>query len=209
MDISAAWAKIVHITFSASNVTDGMTALIDYTAQAQPSAKWDELRFLDYQADALALRDWLTGVLADEPPAPNVKAYWFGVFNPVVEDEASCGFYVSGATEDYTPDSLDWACWTEETYLPQDRYAPSQVLPALYRTAQRMEDAELLGEYTLCLGYVCLAVMEMARSLEPRLFLGGAEERPIAAGFDAGDGLLLGLVRETGWSPADPLAPED
>jgi len=206
MDIRAAWDEIVRITFSASTVAEGMSALIDLTAQAEPSAKWDELRSLDYEGDALTLRGWLAGVLAAEPPASDVKAYWFGVFNPVVDDEASCEFYVSGATEDYTPDTLDWACWTEETYLPQDRYAPSQVLPALYRTAQGVEDAELLGEYTLCLGYVCLVVMAMARSLEPRLFLSGAAPRRIAVGFDAGDGLLLGTVRQTGWSPADPLA---
>ncbi len=209
MDISAAWDEIVRITFSASTVADGMSALIDYTAQTQPSTEWDELRSLDYQGDALALRGWLAGVLADEPPASDVKAYWFGVYNPVVDDEASCGFYVSGATEDYTPDTLDWACWMEGTYLPQGRYAPSQFLPALYRTAQGVEGAELLGEYTLCLGYVWLAVMAMARSLEPRLFLGSAEERPIAAGFDDGDNILLGTVRKTGWSPAEPPAPED
>ena len=206
MDIGAAYDVMARITYSASSVTKGMNALLDYTAQAQPSAMWEVLRRLDYEEDAAALRAWLRQVLTEEPPPQGVRAYWFGIFNPVVDEEVSCAFYVSGPTEDYTPDTLDWACWTDETYLPQDRYAPSPVLHALYRAAQGVDGAELLGEYTLCLGYACLAVAEVMRSLDPVLFLGDADERPVAVGFDEGDGLPLGTVTNGGWRQAEPGA---
>ena len=149
---------------------------------------------------------WLRDVLSAEPPSPDVKAFWFGIFNPDVDGEVSCGFYVSGPTSDYIPDTLDWACWTAETYLPQGRYAPSHILGVLYRTSQGIEDAGLLGEYTLCLGYVCLVVAEIARSLASDLFLGNAAARPVAVGFDDGDGLLLGNIGQTGWLAIAPPA---
>lgn len=206
IDIGAAYDVMARITYSASSVTEGMIALLDYTAQVQPNVAWDQLRRLDYGKDVTALRDWLERVLTEEPPGPEVKAFWFGLFNNGVEDGVSCTLYISGPTEEYTPDTLDWACWTDETYLPQGRYAPSPVLHALYRAADGVEDAGLLGEYTLCLGYACLAVAEAARSVKSVLFLGEADERPVAVGFDEGDGLLLGTVTRGGWRQAEPGA---
>jgi hypothetical protein len=210
MDIEAAFAafdEVVRITASASSVTQGMNSLLDYISQVQPDEVWNKLRSLNYQADISALRDWLVGVLTNDPPPPNVKVYWFGIFNPVIDDEVLCGFYVSGSPKDCTPDTLDWACWTDGTYLPQARYAPSAVLYDIYRAIQNRKGGALLGEYTLCLGYVCLAVAEIVRSLDARLFLGTSEERPVVVGFDDGDSILLGTIRLTGWAPVVPPAP--
>jgi len=201
MDMATAFDEVARITSSAVSVTDGMHALIDFVTQEKPGHKWSELRSLDYQADSLIVRDWLKSVLTKEPPSAKVKAYWFGIFNPIVNDEASCGFYLMGSTE-YTPDDFDWACWDDDSYLPKMRYAPSQVLPVIYRTVMSDEDEESLGEYTLCLGYVALVVAEMARSLKPELFLGKANKRVVAVGYDEGDGIVLGVFNKAGWEPA-------
>ena len=178
-----------------------MQELIDYTAGVVPNNRWDDLRSLDYRQDTIILRSWLATLLTREAPAVGVVAYWFGIFNPIVNDTDSCGFYVSGSRERYKPGS-DWACWKPGAYVPQGRYAPSQVLPLLYRTAINVEDPERLGEYTLCLGYVCLVVADLVRYLDPPLLVGKATERTVAVGFDSGDQIFLGSLTSTGWSPA-------
>jgi hypothetical protein len=157
---------------------------------------------LDYNADVRALRNWLESLLTQSPPAPNVKAFWFGLFESQEEDEPVYVLYLSGSVKDYTPHSLNWACWTEETYLPEARYADSSILKTLLRAVQSQPEAVLLAEYALCLGYACLAVSSLMHSLPSRLVLGEAEHRVIVTGFDEGDSVLLGEVERHGWIPA-------
>ena len=204
MDIAAAYYKMAKITLSSSSVRQGMDALLDYILQVHPDNNWDRLRRLDYTGEGLALRQWLESVLREEPPGSDVRAYWFGIFNPVIGEQASCAFYISGPTENYTPQTQNWACWTNETYLPEHRYAHSPVLASLYQASQEVVGAGLLGEYVLCLGYVCLTVAELIRSLEPHLFLGSTKQRSVVVGFDDGDDLLLGTIGSNGLFLAAP-----
>jgi hypothetical protein len=176
-----------------------MQALLDYCAQVCPGQVWDTLRGLDYEADVVALRSWLEHLFTEEPPPPNVKAFWFGLYQSEDEEGPTYVLYLSGSVEDYTPDSLDWASWTEETYLPEGRYADSRILQAMFRTVQAEPDAVLLAEYMLCLGYACLAIPAIFTSLAPELVLGKAESRTVVIGFDEGDSVWLGQVGKAGW----------
>jgi hypothetical protein len=204
IDIGAAYDTMIVVAASAPTVNKGMEALLDYCAQVCPSEVWEDLRSLDYEADVVALRSWLEHTLTEEPPSPNVKAFWFGLYQ--AEDEAGPIYvlYLSGSAEVYTPDSLDWACETEESYLPEARYADSRILKTVFRAVQAEPEAVLLAEYMLCMGYACLAIPAIFQSLAPELVLGQAESRTVVTGFDEGDNVLLGQVGKAGWLKSLP-----
>jgi hypothetical protein len=199
IDIGAAYDTMIAIAASAPTVPKGMQALLDYCAQACPGEVWKGLHDLDYDADVAALQHWLGHLFTEEPPAPNVRTFWFGLYQAEDEEGPTYMLYLSGSVEDYTPDSLDWACWTEETYLPEGRYADSRILPSLFRAVQVEPDAVLLAEYALCLGYACLAIPAIFNSLAPELVLKEAESRTVVTGFDEGDNVVLGQVGKAGW----------
>ena len=57
-----------------------------------------------------------------------------------------------------------------------------------------------------CLGYGAFAVRELLTSVDPALFLGGADSLGVAVGFDSGDFVLLGELTADGLTPIDPGA---
>jgi hypothetical protein len=74
-----------------------MAQLIDFCADQESWRGWSALRQLDFAADERRLQRWLVGVLTKEPPQKSIKAYWFGIFNPIVEDKAKGSVSVYGA----------------------------------------------------------------------------------------------------------------
>lgn len=202
IDIGAAYDHMVAIVMSAPTVTAGMDALLDYCAQIFPSPVWKDLRSLDYAADVASLQGWLERLLTQEPPASSIVTFWFGLYESTTEDGPEYVLYLSGSTEDYTPESLDWACWTNDTYLPEDRYVHHSALTTLFRTVHSEQEAQLLAEYALCLGYSSLAISWLMKALPPHLILGEAEQRTVVTGFDDGDNVLLGQMDKRGWHPA-------
>ena len=44
-----------------------------------------------------------------------------------------------------------------------------------------------LGEYMLCLGYACLAILSALKTVDGRFLLNLSGRRPMAVGFDKGD----------------------
>ncbi|MEO7720072.1 MAG: hypothetical protein ABIY70_28115 [Capsulimonas sp.] len=134
IDIAAAYDSMVKIVADAANVNTGMAALIDYCDTVYPSNLWNSIRILNYVEDEARLRQWLVSVFTNEPVPPAVKTFWCGMFNPVIDDEASCALYISGSPRDYSPESLDWACFRQDTYRPSQYVAKSQILHTVYRT---------------------------------------------------------------------------
>jgi hypothetical protein len=176
---------------SGSEVADGVMDLIGYCAKKKRNVVWKEIRQLNFNEDVERLREWLVEVLSAEPPANEIKAFWFGLFNPVLNDgRVSCCLYVSGSTRF---DEVDWACWADDSYVPNGRYADSKVLDAIYSLTNKQGVGDI-GEYVLCLGYACLVVKYLCETVPPELLLGSRDKRTVAVGFDAGDGILIGDV---------------
>jgi hypothetical protein len=199
------------IQVSTLSVVEGMTLLLDFCQAALPLHDYETLRALPYDADSLSLRAWLTDVLTTEPPASEIRAFFFGLYEPYLEDGApACQMYVSGSTR-YDPQdrSGEWATWNADTYNPEKRYADSPVLTQLYRLVQPRDEIQDIGfhdeshdaEFLLNLGYAMLIVKNLCCSLPPALFLGQATERAVAMGYDSGDLIPMGMITPQGFRP--------
>lgn len=203
MDIGEAFDEVVRIATTAENVNTGMTALLDYSETTYPSPIWAALRSVDYRQDAAGVTAWLRQVLESEPPSADIKAYWFGIYNPVVDDEESRGLYVTGSTSPYSAEDADWACWQDDSYIPENRYAPSPALHKIFQAISQDDNLIPFAEFTLILGYSALAVTEAIRSALPALFFGQSTTstgtRQVGLGFDDGDYLFLGTITASGF----------
>ncbi len=167
--------------------------------RGQAASRLGGLREARDRRRAATAREWLREVLATEPPATTITAYWFGIFNPHDDDDnVGADVYVSGSAR-FAGDinGEDWN--VSPAYWPEGRYADSRVLRALYRRAYRgKRSLENDAEYPLALGYAAFAVAHLCRVIPPRLLLGSASERAVIVGFDDGDMVELGIVRADG-----------
>jgi hypothetical protein len=191
-DLSAWHGEVSKALGSPASLRDGMQTLLAYCNKKHRWKGWGEIGKLDFDSDVAELEKWLNGVLKNEPPPTSVKAFWFGIFNPVYDGETSSDTYIAGASE-FDPDdeSFEWACGPD--YFPAGRYAHSKVLHQIYQTVNG-SPASAIGEYILCLGYTAFAVRELAKCVDKKLWLGKSKQRGLAVGFDSGDGVLLDAV---------------
>lgn len=202
-DIAQAHVKIAVVLSSSVGVDDGMSLLIDYCDEQEPWHGWNALRKLDFDSDLQNLKKWLGHLLTHDPPPDYVKAFWFGLFNPVINGKSTCGLYAAGTeTFDGKDEDFEWAC--DPTWFPNGRYAESQVLIAISKQLNRADETVSSYEYVLCLGYAGLVVTHLAETLSLSEWLGETSSRALAIGFDSGTGILLGSFTKQGWKP-NPL----
>ena len=178
---------------SATGVKTGMNQLLDYCEKKSSDPVWTTIRSFDFESEIPKLRMWLENVLSNETPSNEINAFWFGLFNPVLESGiTSCGMYVSGSTQ-FDPDdeTSDWACWEDDTYLPEKRYADSRILREIYRLVSDNDNVSVFAEYILAFGYSCLVINDICNAINPRLLLGNRKRRDFAVGFDSGDFIIL------------------
>jgi hypothetical protein len=190
---------IERLVSSGMTVSAGMERLFTYCEERSPGGSWESARNLPFDADVSNLTTWLENVLSNEPPALEIEAYWFGLFNPVRYDLESCDLYLAGS-DHFQPNSqsADWA--VNPQYFPKGRYAESAVLHALHRiSASADDDAGEFADYTLCLGFACLAVAAICTAVEPITILGSRASRAVVVGFDSGDFVVLGSVDQLGF----------
>lgn len=182
-DLATPFDFIDNLVEVSPNVSSGMTSLLDYCESKLSNSVWLKIGEMDFASDVQHLSNWLIQVLLVEPPADEIKALWFGVYNPVKNGKTSCRLYVSGSVSE--PDKPDWAVWNEKSYLPERRYADSAVLSEIYAMLTE-NDMQYDGEYILCLGYACLAVKSIFDDVafEQNKF-------DIAVGFDEGDYIMV------------------
>jgi hypothetical protein len=178
---------------TSSDVKTGMYLLIDYFEKRLPDPVWTVIRGFDFDSDISKLRSWLEKVLSTEPPSKKIKAYWFGLFNPVLEDgKPGCALYISGSTQfDPNDDTGEWAVWGDDSYLPQNRYVSSEILHNIYRCNPGNDRISGIVINLLILGYSSLVVKEIIHAINPKLLLGKSKRRDIAVGFDSGDFITL------------------
>jgi hypothetical protein len=198
-DLSAWYAEVSKALHAQASLAHGMQALLAYCGKQYAWKGWSQIRELDFDSDVADLEKWLRGVLRNEPPPNSVKAFWFGIFNPVYDGETSCDTYIAGAS-DFDPDdaTFEWACGAD--YFPDGRYAHCKILDEIYRIVNGARPrASAMGEYILCLAYTAFAVRELAKRVDKKLWLGKSKVRGLAVGFDSGDGVLLeALTRQAG-----------
>jgi hypothetical protein len=156
---------------------EGFPRLVDYCETRQPSEVWDKVRRIDIKSDITYLRLWLRMVLDDYPPPQEVKAFYFGIFNPLRAGPVSCDMRFSGSNQ-YDLANEDWAC--SDSYLPNNNHSNSRVLGEIY-AAVAESDVASFGEYVLCLGYTCLVIKEIFAD----------SPLPVAVGFDEGNLILV------------------
>lgn len=191
-DLSAWHGEVSKVIDAHRSLQDGMAALLAYCNKQHRWMGWGRIGELDFDADVAELEKWLDGVLAKEPPPSSVKAFWFGIFNPVYDGETTCDTYIAGTSEfDANDESFEWACGPD--YFPDGRYAHSKILDRIYQIVNG-SPASGMGEYILCLGYTAFAVSELTKRVDKKLWLGKSKQRGLAVGFDSGDGVLLGRV---------------
>jgi len=195
---------------STSSVMEGMRRLLDYCDGNLRNPLWINVRNLDFESDITNLRFWLENVLSNEPPSQEINGFWFGLYNPVLDNgEVSCRLYISGSTKFNREDETgDWAAWDNSSYLPEGRYANSKVLHEIFRLIENVRERFHLhnqnadyfveeinglenGEYLLCFGYACLAVKAICGSINPKLLFGERDNRAVVVGFDSGDWIIL------------------
>jgi len=173
-------------------IRPGMNYLLEYCEKAIDNNVWKKISGLDFEKDANSIQLWLNKTLTHQPPPDNIRAYWFGLNNPVLNDgETSCCLYLSGSVRyDANDPTAAWACLNDDSYLPKDSYAKSEVLHSIYNLVNPSEVGSM-GEYMLCLGYACLAVMAALKTVDGRFLLDLSGRRPVAVGFDKGDFFLI------------------
>lgn len=165
-----------------------MLSIITECESQCPHPDWSLLKKIDFNQDVASLDTWLSKAFSEASQATNFKGLWFGLFNPIYDEEPTADIYVAVKTE-FDSEEIEWAC--EATSSPAARILHSKVLDAIYRIAYG-KDCGLANdaEYPLVLAYGAMlakAALEKAKFESPFDTLAGA-----AVGFDSGDSLFLG-----------------
>lgn len=185
-------------------VGESMADLITQCELAHPHSDWEQLRPLPYD-DTDPLYDWLDSQFVAKTPTVLLKGLWFGLCNPIRgRNNPVADVRVSGA-EKYDPTDCEWA--VNAPWSPEAWYAESDVLADIYRIAYRRAASEEVrkgrlgnnAEYPLCLGYAAFALREVFTHLYPASVLGESNSVGVMVGFDSGDFLHVGTVRESGF----------
>jgi hypothetical protein len=149
---------------------------------------------LDFEQDVDHQYKWFQDLLVTEPPPDNIEAFWFGLFTqPLKNGKVICTLYVIGSPVfNMDDDTGDWACITNESYVPKGRFATSAILQEIYLlVTQGGKATKEVGEYVLCLGYACLTVKAICQTMNRKLLFGERASRFVAIGFDEGDFIIL------------------
>lgn len=177
----------------------GIGRWFDYCERVAPQCRsiWKQLRTLDFEEDAAMLTKWLDRLLRQEPPPSSINGFWFGLWNPVLDDgQPSCQMYAGGSAA-FKPDSdsNEWVC--QLSWLPEGRYSTSQVLAELYRSVETLtaNKVNYLGEAFLCHGYLALVVSKWCFGPMSVIMLGNAPLRAVAMGHDSGDFYRMAVLR--------------
>lgn len=97
LDLTEAFDFIEDMTKTSPSVSFGMTNLLDYCASKLSNPVWSKIQDVDFDSDVQNLSNWLKHVLLVESPSGEIKAFWFGLYNPVKDGKVSCGLYISGS----------------------------------------------------------------------------------------------------------------
>lgn len=193
---------------------DGMLELIVHVASDYGKAPSAALPVFDWDEDAGGIRDWIVEVLTADPPEEDISAYWFELFEAVVnhpdevlpddgrERQPQSMLSISGSTRfDFGREVPDWATLADDSYVPAGRfcvpYAFSVIKGIGEGSARNREqlpgaaDALARAIVTLQFGYAAMAVRVALRAVDPVLTIGRRGRRAVAIGLGQTDRLAL------------------
>lgn len=194
MDRYEAMQAVAASLKTGAGVQEVVRRAIALCKQVEPAAEWDRYAHIDWKRDSQHARDWLGSLLRDDPPGPTITAFWFGLFNPLVDGQPLSDFYIVGSAH-YPSD--DWI--TDQDWAPAGRYAHSPAQAEMYRLAEK-GGSEVLAvvDYVLTFAHAAATVNDLIAQTESHLLLGDAQRRGFAVGHDSGDALFLGELGERG-----------
>ena len=136
---------------------------------------------VDIQSDLERVVLQVKNTLNAEPPSPEIRLLWFGLFDASCSGQEYAGYYLAGWTNEEQPNKVG-----PPPYFPESRYMRSKVLDAVKGEAVRIggkspETYEEFREldYALMFG----AAATLSRFVALALGVG----LPIYVGFDSGD----------------------
>ena len=142
--------------------------------------------------------DWANDIFSKRVPK-EVKSLYFGLSSMVDPDndsEAITTIYFCGPATTPQEDE-DWACWTDDTYLPENKYlvlTDFMILDQNINLNSHIEgDLNVLIFHGLLNLLILNSLAQIKNSLtaiNKSLYLG--------SGYDGGDQLLLGKLTKTG-----------
>ena len=189
-DFEQLYKTLIGAIAAGETIGQRMQVVIDECERQFPHADWERMRRIDFDADLPVLKGWMTAAVREGVVRAGDQGLWFGLFNPVHDDNgATCDMVVASGPS-YDGDDLDWPC--EIDLRDGVSYLHSRVLDAIYRIAYG-GNAGLrnIAEYPLTLAYAAMAATTalVQRLLPAEL----AALRGAAAGFDDGDALFIGV----------------
>jgi len=175
-------------------VREAMQPWFDYCRAVAPTYAdlWTELEQLPIEEDFKLLTNWVTSLLQDDPPQPEINGLWFGLCNISTEEsDESCQLYLSGSTRfDKNDHYNEWPINPE--YWPENRYSPSKVMPVIYAKVEAIDGPEnYLGECCLCHGYAASVVTNWCTGPTAEIVLGPDRLRGVGTGHDGGDHYII------------------
>ena len=186
-----------------ADVAEGMGRLLDHCAQRYPHPVWKEMRRLDYVDATEAMQGWFLERL---PIPARVQVLWFALW------DMTTGFDLRGSSR-WSRDPDDWEWWYHDDFYAGSH--ESRPLEQMHELARRVEDPddgpdveggvwELMDD-VLTLGYISLAAQQIMRGLDAGAFEAD-DELAVVSGFpDAGYGLILGRLTDTGFEAGDAV----
>jgi hypothetical protein len=188
-DIQILFQSMMASVAAPGTIAQRMHKLIDECERQLPHPDWAHIRRIDFDADAPALREWLADAWREGAVHEGHQGLWFGIFNPIVDDEPLTDIYLASSPS-YDDDDVEWNGKID--LRDGVSFLDSAVLADIYRIAYGSKDG--LGnaaEYPLALAYGAMAASSALAQhrLAPEL---GAL-RGAAAGFDSGDALFIGV----------------
>lgn len=195
-DLAKTHGWLVEELAAEHGIAESMNSIIDACSRAHPHPDWEEFRQLPYE-DLTPLNKWIEMPFRFDPPLEPVRGLWFGLFNPIRGTTPTADVYVSGSKCFDADDACcEWACDT--VWWPENRYAESALLDAIYKIAYRPGGLKNDAEYPLCLGYGAFAIRSLLNRIASKLILESVGPVGVAVGFDSGDCLRLGRFTEQG-----------
>lgn len=188
-DIQILFQSIMASVAAPGTIAQRMHKLIDECERQRPHSDWAHIRRIDFDADLPALTQWLAGAWREGALHEGHQGLWFGIVNPIVDDEPVTDLYLASSPA-YDDDDVEWNGGID--LRDGVSYLDSAVLADIHRVAYGAQGG--LGndaEYPLALAYGAMAACSALaqHTLAPEL---GAL-RGAAAGFDSGDALFIGV----------------
>lgn len=200
VDYNAVAEAIRKLILTEKSVSECMKEIIEICDRSFPHPDWSRLSAIDYDGDVAALTPWIRAVFERSPAPFPIQGLWVGLCNPVSGDMVWADMYV-GSKSDFNPDDDEFTwLFRKEDHFPKHAEANSTALRTIYEIGYASDEG--LGnnaEWPLCLAFCAFALRTILKHQTPALVGSSAARVGVAYGFDSGDVLLLGELRQTGF----------